>query len=463
MNQKEISVQSPDGDFTPDKAWLLGLMAGDGHLCDHPEYRTYGIVLAPGPEEALARETARTIGAIYGDGLHVRVDPPKRSDEDTWIVATSSVAVVEDLKTVAPFGIYKWRVPERILKGSKETQAQWVAGFCDADGCAQHKVMRSSRYVCMDSVNDVGLRQVAKLLANLGIDHSIFPNRRKKTEANKNHSVGWKLLVSHRPSLERFVEKIPLRCQEKKGTLAAALLTYKKQVMLRNKDGQKLVPEIEERLAEGQCYAQIAAETGLRKDQVRQTLRYSESDAKPGRGHGERHQQIQKMWPEMRAHFDVGKTIAMVAEFFGLEHGQVKGIMRSQNYKYGRGRGRESERGDALRAALPILTALADSGLTNKEICALPEVQKLDLIPTRLGAFFSNNGYKRPVNLANKNRRRKQIDGEDRRDKERTARKVAEWEALNAAVAAEREANKPKASEGASGDESDSNNHKENA
>lgn len=73
--------------------------------------------------------------------------------------------IIRSILNETPLGHLKWRVPESIIK-SEDTIIAFIKGYFDGDGTASNR----ARFF---STNEIGLKQVSKLLTQLRIKHTM--------------------------------------------------------------------------------------------------------------------------------------------------------------------------------------------------------------------------------------------------------------------------------------------------
>lgn len=254
--------------LSPDKAWLLGFLAGDGSIQIEADGGAK-VSANCGQDEQLARHVAALFREIYGVPCTLRLqqrDPyPNRSPY--WQPIVYRRAVAEDLLATAPFGIYAWRVPVRVSSSdSPNVKAAWVSGFADAEGTVAFYIdkarNRASRNVSITSANRAGLLQTKRLLAELGVRTAFSSHARKTSTEHKLH-------VCHRADLERFGELVGFRCARKQRVLEDALGSYERQApSLRTEEAEALVPRVLKLRARNHGFAEIAQILGLASHEV---------------------------------------------------------------------------------------------------------------------------------------------------------------------------------------------------
>jgi hypothetical protein len=273
--ESDLPSQVP---LTVDKAWLLGFMAGDGHI-QWNEGQSYKVFTNCGPDKALAEAVANLFRELYDVPCSVlwQDNTGHGNRIGYWYTHCSRKSVAYDLRSVTVFGTYVWRVPVAILSGSPELKAAWVSGFADADGSAVYHPKRSQRGVSLSSVNVAGLDQVCQILTDLGIAHA----RSSHDREIEGHAPEHKVHVCFSDDLKRFAQLVGFRSPEKQALLTQAVGSYKHRTA-RSGEVQSWLGELRARREiAGQTYEEIAegmAALGLSKERVRATIRHHMPD-----------------------------------------------------------------------------------------------------------------------------------------------------------------------------------------
>lgn len=371
---------------TIDEAWLLGLIAGDGHVGD------YGVSVALGGEVdmPMAREAERVAVASGWPVSTVRVAlvlMPEPRKPCLTVFLNGGRALTDHLRALGDFGVYRWRVPGSVLRGSLAMQGAWVAGFTDADGHVRYNLARSQRAVVIDSVNKDGLDQVSVMLANLGVKH----RRTEHDRRLERNQVAHKIHVCERSSLERFTQLVPLRCPRKAKALTAALASYERDILTKA-EVDALLPAIQQRLASKEAYTDIANALGITSDNVRNIVRTRNLEGH-GRGHGKRHLELNDVADMAASRVADGERTEDVAADLGMTRDALAQALRNR----GKGPGKSGSpaalaRARELDALIPQARALVERGLTNADIAT--ELGH-DLTATRVAALLCKHGITR--------------------------------------------------------------------
>ena len=159
---KDISIPS----LTPDVAWLMGLLAGDGYvrLTDN----SGEISLAVAEDQAAIKDKATAVLSLFGVAVSV-ADPVDDNRCFKVRVKSKQLALYfsQFKEPKAPLV-----VPHFVLQGTSEIRAAYVAGLADADGSFRTRPMQVAASVYPDY-----LEQVQAVLASLGIPSRMVLHR----------------------------------------------------------------------------------------------------------------------------------------------------------------------------------------------------------------------------------------------------------------------------------------------
>lgn len=350
----------PHGALSFDEAWLLGLIAGDGNVSKSG----VKIFLGDNDEQVLAEEAERVWKKHGWPCNWTRIE----FKDNMHVFTASGKAASDHVRTYAPFGLRRWRIPQVVLKAGERHRGEWVAGFIDADGSVAHEPMRSRRTVKADSVNEAGIDQVVALLRGLGIGAKKSSQLREpdyRPAFNGSRCLSYAAYVCDRTSLERLAQVVVLRCPHKVQALHEALASYQRDILLES-EVDALLPEFTRRLSAGESFDTIATALEIDRDQVRSVIRTRELEG-PGRGGGARHGEINRLVAAALPRIEAGETAASVARDLGVKDYTVHAALGRRGVKAGR-RGGEHDRSRELAALVPQLRELVAAGVSNAEI-----------------------------------------------------------------------------------------------
>jgi intein-encoded DNA endonuclease-like protein/DNA-binding CsgD family transcriptional regulator len=236
--------------LSPEKAYVLGVLAGDGWLSYYPTKRRCQIGLETVDEE-FADEFRRCLNKVYGlnpSKKKVFVKNPKWKDK--YRVRSCCKAACEDLLSFGvPFRQDDWLIPPAIKNASIDVQASYLRGFFDSEG----SVEANGRRIKGTSSNLPGLVDISALLRDLRI--------RSRIICLSKGNVG-DVRIQDRASVELFAENVGFTIKRKKEKLHWLLARYK---LWKTPPSNvlKLEPEMRHLRDLGLAYEEIAKQLSL--------------------------------------------------------------------------------------------------------------------------------------------------------------------------------------------------------
>ncbi|HKZ45641.1 MAG TPA: LAGLIDADG family homing endonuclease [archaeon] len=150
--------------ITKEKAYLLGVMCGDGYLgIFNRKDRRFRVRLAVRDKD-FAEEFARCLENEYD------FKPCFYFYDSRWWVETSKSKVAQDLLKMGPFSRFSWKVSSNMFSEKTEIKCSFLRGFFDSEGFANDKMIGCC------SANKEGLIQVVRLLESIGINPMVYLN-----------------------------------------------------------------------------------------------------------------------------------------------------------------------------------------------------------------------------------------------------------------------------------------------
>lgn len=210
-------------DIKTEKAYILGVYCGDASIYSKKTKNrsTYQLNLkVQKRDDAFVYRFSRCIFNVYGVKgriSYIKGDKGsfKNSDiQDMVMYRVYSKKTVEDILSHVPpkerRKTYCWTVPDEIIQAEDEDViTSFLQGFADSEG----SVSILSKCVSFRSFNVNGLIQIRRLLRRMNIYSWI-----SKTL----------LVISGKPNLERFAEKVNFTIPRKHESLSNLLTSYKK-------------------------------------------------------------------------------------------------------------------------------------------------------------------------------------------------------------------------------------------
>jgi len=181
--------------LSPAKAYILGVLCGDGHI------NNKGIKLEIRKDLEFIEEFSKSLEEVYGIKYEYYHYKPKNS----LILNATSEIISKDLMRYCNFKTKKWHVPRQILESKNEIIiGYFLRGLFDSDGSAGLKQKSAILY----STNLNGLKDVSKLLKKFNIKHSI-------SEYKRYNIIG----IYRKSNVKKFKEKIGFTIKRKNDRL----------------------------------------------------------------------------------------------------------------------------------------------------------------------------------------------------------------------------------------------------
>jgi len=165
---------------------------------------------------------ARAFADIFEKEYKIRPPVYKRNDKE-FLVILENKEIFDNLKRFAQFGAYEWKLynntVEYIERMDKNELGHAVSYFWEAEGypCTRNKVIK------VTSVNKEGLKQIQKIMCELGIKTSLS----KPTFAGHPRGL-YTLKVSRRENIELFRKLVNFVTIRKSATVEKILDSYKR-------------------------------------------------------------------------------------------------------------------------------------------------------------------------------------------------------------------------------------------
>lgn len=222
----KVLIQSGEGSYgkfsDEDLAFVMGIVAGDGTITDK-QVKIYLYDKKKVYKEELEQKVERIINKYLDrDVKHNASLSPKfkEADDGSLLALTSGLLhyILSD-----KFGIDKYtktEVPRFVLNGNREVQSAYLSGLYKMDGTVNANFKSKVLTIEISQINENLLKDVQRMLINMGIYSTIYNGRKKGKEllpdghgGYKEYNVKqcYKLSVQDRASRERFVQYIELK------------------------------------------------------------------------------------------------------------------------------------------------------------------------------------------------------------------------------------------------------------
>ncbi|MBI2667740.1 hypothetical protein HYX17_03125 [Candidatus Woesearchaeota archaeon] len=254
----ENQIPNSSKKLSLEKAYILGVLCGDGFLIYNSNKSVYQIGLSAVDKE-FVNEFRNSLSQVYRLNPTKEIHIPKISNWNNQSrTRLCSIKACENLLCYGKFGVKKWRVPERIKRADLEIQSQFIKGFFDSEGNVDEVGKRIRAF----SINNNGLEDVKALLNGFGIESKIHSKKNKKPRL-----PSYTLSVQDRKSIELFDKYINFTIIRKKDRLKQIVSSYKLWVKP-HREVIKLKDKMMELRNQGLSYEKIGKELNINKTTV---------------------------------------------------------------------------------------------------------------------------------------------------------------------------------------------------
>ena len=202
-----------------DKAYILGVLCGDGYINYNKDKRAYQIGLDVTNKEFF-NKFRRCLYKVY------KIRPTNeykiikiKNWQNKYITRLCSKAACEDLLKYGELKTENWKIPKIIKKSDLNIQAIFLKGLYDSEG----DVDKSCKRIGLTSINGTGLDEVKNVLNNFNIRCTIIIQK----DLKPNRKTRYVLRVQDRKSVETFYRFINFTIKYKKENLKQIINNYK--------------------------------------------------------------------------------------------------------------------------------------------------------------------------------------------------------------------------------------------
>ncbi len=193
-NQQLTRLQKPHKRLSNEKAYVLGVLCGDGHI--NKKFIRFEIRHT----EEFIREFRNCINKIYGTKYNYKYYKPRNS----FVMQINSELMCKDLLGFGKFDTFQWEIPKQVVKSrARNVKRMFLRGLFDSEGSAGYYKVE------MSSANGKGVKQAKSMLKSLQIESKIYPTGKY-----------WLLVISRKENLRRFKEEINFTIEKKRSNLA---------------------------------------------------------------------------------------------------------------------------------------------------------------------------------------------------------------------------------------------------
>ncbi len=208
-SSKEMSLE---------KAYILGILCGDGCISYNKDKRRYQIILSVTNKEFFNkfRECLYKVYKIKPTNEY-RISKIKEWN-DQYCARLCSKSVCEDLLNYSNFYTKSWIVPNAIKESDLYIKSSFIKGFSDSEG----NVDKDAKRISLTSININGLKEIGKLLKEFNIKYTILRRINKG-----NRFPAYNLRIQDKKSMRIFYKDINFIIKYKKENLKEIINSYK--------------------------------------------------------------------------------------------------------------------------------------------------------------------------------------------------------------------------------------------
>lgn len=215
LKVRKHSIPKSSKKLTPEKAYILGVLCGDGWIYYSKKYQSYQIGLEATDIEFVDEFKLCLTGVFKKKLLKRKINVKVSGWQDKYEVRICSKMACEDLFSYgSSFKEDTWIVPKEIKISSINIQARFLMGFFDSEGSVDIDYNR----ILATSSNLSGLREVGLLLKNFGIRYKILQKTNRRV---------FSLRIQDRISVEKFQRNIGFVIERKKRRIDELVSKYK--------------------------------------------------------------------------------------------------------------------------------------------------------------------------------------------------------------------------------------------
>jgi len=246
--------------LTEEKAYILGVLAGDGYFSYGSKRRKYpGTIGLSATDKEFVDEFAGCLRHVYGlEPSRFTKGKKAHNRKLSHVAEIYSVEVAKDMFSYGVnFGSKSWMVPETIKEAPSEIKRSYLRGFFDSEGTVYFRE-DGDRYIAAFSTNLEGLKEIGKLLTDIEIEYKI-----------SQEVWYYKIKISKRGNLRKFAELVGFTIKRKMQKLEQALSAYK---CTPSAEIDALVPKMIKMRKQGMLYYQIGEALGVHGTTVHKRL-----------------------------------------------------------------------------------------------------------------------------------------------------------------------------------------------
>jgi|SRR3989344_221012 len=211
---KQHKIPESSKKLTKEKAYVLGVLCGDGYLNKSPKGCTISLNSI---DEEFVQRFSKCLRKIYKITPKEHLVKLKNGWNNQHRSRLCSKKVIKDLERYhRNFRTFEWRIPKEILEEKQDIWIKFLQGFFDSEGYVSNKI--KNKKIIGASASIKGLEEIKELLNNLDIKSSIYSNKKRKAKL---------IHIGDKKSMEMFNKKISFTIRRKKENLKRLIEDYK--------------------------------------------------------------------------------------------------------------------------------------------------------------------------------------------------------------------------------------------
>ncbi len=190
---RNLKLKKPSKDYSilsPEKAYLIGVLCGDGHI--NKKFIRFEIRR----DEEFIKEFQDDLKKVYG----IKFNYKYYAKRDSFVLYASNETICDDFLKYCKFSTFNWNIPKKVINsGNEKIISAFLRGIYDSEG-------HSTKYcVSFSSANGYGTTQIKKLLERLGISSKLSKYREKYFVLN----------ITNRKNIKTFHKKVGFTIKRK--------------------------------------------------------------------------------------------------------------------------------------------------------------------------------------------------------------------------------------------------------
>ncbi|MBU0959111.1 MAG: hypothetical protein KKB31_04155 [Nanoarchaeota archaeon] len=167
-------------------------------------------------EKTLIKDFISSVKKIYSSTKYAK--KYIKYSEKRFEVEVRGQIIAKSIFFLGEISTKNWELPKNLKKNQ---EIIWIRAFADCDGTVGH--YGHHRYIAIDSINFKGLKQLSKVLEELGISNRILKVKYKG-------NTSYRLKISQKENLAKYLKLIGFNHPKKQRKLVKAINSYKQNL-----------------------------------------------------------------------------------------------------------------------------------------------------------------------------------------------------------------------------------------